>query len=76
MINASNASALSQLNFSIFIVANNSIVLNQASIVTVSIGIISKNNITVASSVINTTGQSCRTNSGLGRGAIIQYDGS
>jgi hypothetical protein len=55
-------------------VANDTIVLQEAVITTVALGMIANSNITVSSSNINATAQSCRTNSGLGRGAVIQYN--
>lgn len=76
MIDIGNITALSTLNFSIFLVANDSIVFQQSQVTGVSFGFIAKNNISVVESVLNTTGQSCKTNAGLGRGAIIQYNNS
>ena len=76
MIDIGNITALSTLNFSVFLVANDTISFQQASITGVSFGIIAINNMSVSESVLNTTGQSCKTNAGLGRGAIIQYNNS
>lgn len=76
MIDIGNITALSTLNSSIFLIANDSIILEQAELTGVSFAMIAVNNISVIESVLNTTGQSCKTNAGLGRGAIIQYNNS
>ena len=53
--------------------AYQSIFLYNTSVLTVSYALISKGNISLANSRLNTSGSSCRTNSGLGRGSVIQY---
>jgi hypothetical protein len=74
MIDAGNMSALGNLNVSLFLIANKSISLQESTLTAVSLGIIAYDSISLNLSDLNATAQSCRTNTGLGRGAIIQYN--
>lgn len=64
--------ALSNLNFSIFFFSTN-ITIELSRLNGVSFSMIAEANISVILSNINATAQSCTTNTGLGRGAIVQY---
>lgn len=74
MIQIGNLTAISNLNFSIFMVANLDIVISSSQIEGVSFGIITFNNMSITSSNFNATALSCKTNTGLGRGAIVQFN--
>ena len=60
------------MNLSIFLMATKNFIMNNSTMISLSINIIS-NNVDLSESHLNTTGQACRTNSGRGRGAIIQF---
>ena len=67
--------SLSVLNVSLFLDANNTLSISFSNITTVSLVIIA-NDIAFDDSNLNATAQSCRANTGLGRGSIIQYNGT
>ena len=68
--------AVSRLNFSLFLFAFNHLSIKNTSVVAVSIMAVSMRNIKISSSNLNATAQSCKTNSGIGRGTTIQYQNS
>jgi hypothetical protein len=75
MLVTGDTDALSILNVSLFLDANNTLSISSSNLTTVSLVVIA-NDIAVNSSNLNTTAQSCRANTGLGRGSIIQYNGT
>ncbi len=61
------------MDFSVFLFASNNIQIIDSQLISVAFALISLNNIALQASSLNATAQSCRTNTGIGRGANIQY---
>jgi len=67
---------VNKLNFSLFLFSFNHLSILDTSVVAVSMMAVSIRNIKIERSNLNATAQSCKTNSGIGRGTTIQYQNS
>jgi hypothetical protein len=67
---------VNKLNFSLFLFSFNHLDILDTSVVGVSMLAVSMRNIKILRSNLNATAQSCKTNSGIGRGTTIQYQSS
>jgi hypothetical protein len=73
LINAMDVHGISQLDFAVFLFASDSIEIYNSQLTAVTFALISLNDIELQQANLNASAQSCRTNSGIGRGTTIQY---
>ena len=73
MMDLMDYEAIGELNFGVFFYASNEINLEYTLIDTVTTFVVSLGDFIMTRSDINSTGRSCGTNTGIGRGTNIQY---
>lgn len=73
MMDLMDYEGVGSLQFGVFLYASNTVAFLNSIVDTVSIFVVSLGDLTMVRSDINTTGRSCGTNTGIGRGTTIQY---
>ena len=72
-IYTNDVTSVNQLDFAVFLLASELADLQDSVVRSVSIAVIVIGNINMSNSTLNASGQSCKSNNGIGRGTTIQY---